>query len=91
MKIDNANLKPASNAIDTASVERSRTSDAKLSQHFTKVEDSAEVSSIAQLASKLSDTSQARIEELRNKVRSGNYSVDASVLSEKIVNSAIDE
>jgi anti-sigma28 factor (negative regulator of flagellin synthesis) len=91
VKIDNTNPERGTNAIDTAAVERSRTSDAKLAQQSADVEDAAEVSSIAQLASKLSDSSQARIQELREQVRSGSYSVDAPVLSEKIIKSAIDE
>jgi anti-sigma28 factor (negative regulator of flagellin synthesis) len=53
------------------------------------VEDSAEVSSLGKLVARLEDQSATKIEQLRAKLRSGNYSVDAGELSKKVIDSML--
>ena len=87
MKIDPTQVEQAARAQAAASAANSR--EGTRAPKSPVSEDHSEISSIGSLASKIGSASDERIEELRKQVNAGNYSVSASQLSKKIVDSLL--
>jgi flagellar biosynthesis anti-sigma factor FlgM len=54
-------------------------------------EDSASLSALGNLASRLQATTESRIQSLRKQVQEGTYSVDATQISRKLVDSMLED
>ena len=89
MKISNET--PAAELRSEPSNARANGRNFEPSQAVSASDDSVELSDAGRLAAQLHDLSASRIEELRAKVASGNYSVDSSAVSGKIINSLLSD
>jgi anti-sigma28 factor (negative regulator of flagellin synthesis) len=90
VKIANNSLPAGPSAGPSGAASSSELREASSTDQFA-VQDSAEVSDIGRLAAKLESQPAGRIEELRRAVLSGNYAIDASRLSGKLIDSMLTE
>lgn len=89
MKIDTTHLQPLAGTPGTDAAGKS--SERGKTAALNNGEDSVGLSPIGQLAAKIDNLSEERIEELRRQVRDGSYHVDAQKISEKLVQSMLEK
>lgn len=89
MKIDTTRLEPlATQPITESAGKASKTGK---TAGAGEIEDSVDLSPVGELAAKIDNLSEERLQELRRQIAEGTYHVDAQKISEKLVQSMLDK